>query len=92
MENVKTVGLQQAMTSGVFVSAVTSRAGEKLLNNAKCGKCAYGKSCRGGCPALSIASGGDMMSSDETKCAFFYGGYYEKYCSLMKDWNNLNPV
>ena len=92
MENVKTVGLQQAMTSGVFVSAVTARAGEKLLNNAKCGECAYGKSCRGGCPALSIASGGDMMSSDETKCAFFYGGYYEKYCGLMKDWKNLNPV
>ena len=92
MENVKTDGLQKALTGGRFISAVTKTVGDKLRENAKCGSCVYAKVCQGGCPALSTISGGSMLSSDEYKCAFFFGGWYEKYCRVMGDWKNLNPA
>ena len=93
MENVKTDGLQKALTEGRFISAVTQTVGKKLRENPKCGSCVYGKVCQGGCPALSlISSGGSMLSADEYKCAFFFGGWYEKFCQIMGDWQNLNPI
>ncbi len=92
MENVKTVGLQKALTEGRFISAVRQTVGKKLRENRKCGSCVYARVCQGGCPALSTISGGSMLSTDEYKCAFFFGGWYEKYCRVMGDWKNLNPI
>ena len=93
MENVKTDGLQKVLTEGRFISAITKTVGEKLRENKKCGSCAYAAACQGGCPTLSmISSGGGLLSADEYKCAFFFGGWYERYCRVMGDWKNLNPL
>jgi radical SAM protein with 4Fe4S-binding SPASM domain len=92
MENVKTEGLQKVLTEGRFISAVTQTVGKKLRANEKCSSCIYSKACQGGCPALSSALGGSLLSPDEYKCAFFFGGWYEKYCKVLGDWKNLNPM
>ena len=92
MENVKTVGLQKALTEGRFISAVTQTVGKKYRENPKCGSCVYGRFCQGGCPALSTISGGSMLSADESKCAFFFGGWYERTCRVLGDWQNLNSA
>ena len=92
MDNVKTDGLQKALTSGVFIDAITHTVGEKLRVNPKCGSCSWGKVCQGGCPAVSLLFGGSLLSSDPTKCEFFSSGYYEKYCRILEGWKNLNPI
>ena len=92
MENVKTDGLQKALTEGRFISAITKTVGEKLRENQKCGSCAYAAACQGGCPAISTLFGGSVLSTDEYKCTFFFGGWYEKFCHVMGDWKNLNPI
>lgn len=92
MENVKTLGLQAALTEGRFVSVVTKTAAEKLRANPECAACAWAKSCQGGCPALSLIFGGDILSADRSKCAFFRGGWYDEFCRILDGWTNLNPI
>ena len=92
MDNVKEVGLQKAMTGGVFVDALTHTCGEKLQKNRKCGSCKWGKNCQGGCPAMSSLYDGSLLGTDPTKCAFFENGWYEKYAAIMEGWRNVNPL
>ena len=92
MDNVKEVGLQKAMTGGVFVDALTHTCGEKLQKNKKCGSCKWGKNCQGGCPAMSSLYDGSLLGTDTTKCVFFKNGWYEKYAAVMEGWRNVNPL
>lgn len=92
MDNVKEVGLQKAMTGGVFVDALTHTCGEKLQKNRKCGSCKWGKNCQGGCPAMSSLYDGSLLGTDTTKCVFFENGWYEKYAAVMEGWRNINPL
>lgn len=92
MGNVHNESLKDLLKGGKLVSGITHTVAEKLRENKKCGACRYAKSCQGGCPALSILSGGSMLSSDKYKCVFFENGYYEKFCETMEGWGDLNPL
>jgi len=92
MGNVHTEKLKDLLSGGRLFSSITHTVGEKLQVSTKCGSCRYAKNCQGGCPALSLLTGGSMLSPDLYKCVFFENGYYEKYCSVMEGWRNLTPV
>lgn len=92
MGNVHTDSLKNLLSHGKLYASITHTVGEKLRHNKKCGSCRFAKNCLGGCPALSILSGGNMLSSDQYKCIFFEKGYYEKYCKTMAGWRNLSPL
>ncbi len=87
--NVREKSLKELLTEGPFVDMITCTVGDKLENNKKCASCEYAKYCRGGCPALSLISGGSVFSSDEYKCVFFRKGYYEKYRRAMDGWRRI---
>ena len=36
--------------------------------------------------------GGSLLSPDDYKCAFFEGGWYDRYCETLAGWRNLNPM
>ena len=87
--NVYEKSLRELLTEGPFVDVITSTVGDKLSKNEKCAACRYVKLCHGGCPALSMVSGGSVFSSDEYKCVFFRKGYFEKYCRAMEGWRRI---
>ena len=90
MGNVIMGKLKNLLTEGPLVDAITHTVGEKLRANKKCGTCRFAKLCLGGCPALSILSGGSMLSSDLSKCIFFENGYYDRFRQTLSGWRSLN--
>ena len=90
--NVKQDGLQKLLTKGPLIDAVMQTVGKKRNFSEKCGKCRFFTSCQGGCPAVSMLYGGDILSPDIYKCEFFEGGYYDKYVTALEGWRNLKPL
>lgn len=92
MGNVIRDGLQNVLTDGPLIDHVMQTVKEKRQFSKKCGSCPYFENCQGGCPALSMLFGGNLLSPDDYKCAFFENGYYEKYLEVLSGWNNRNPM
>ncbi len=90
--NVHEKGLRELLTEGPFIDIITSTVGDKLQQNQKCASCRYVKECQGGCPALSLVSGGSVYSSDNYKCVFFRNGYAEKYRKALEGWTDLGAL
>ena len=90
--NVKRDGLKAVLSKGQLTMDVTKTVGEKRSFPGKCGACPYFENCQGGCPALSMLFGGSFLSADDYKCAFFDGGYYEKYQQALSGWRERNPL
>jgi len=91
-ENVKRDGLRKILTESSFSAALDLTVKDKLRANDKCAACPYVRNCQGGCPALSVLSGGDFLSPDGYKCVFFNKGYYEVFCEALSGWKNMNPM
>ena len=91
MGNVKQDSLQKLLSEGPLLEHVTRTVREKREANAKCAACRYFQKCQGGCPALSVLSGGSFLSSDDYKCVFFEGGYFEKLCEALSEWHSMIP-
>ena len=92
MENVKSQGLQKTLQGGSFLTAITHTVGEKRKANEKCGSCRFFENCQGGCPALSVLTGGGMLAPDAYKCIFFENGWYERFCEALDGWENRIPM
>lgn len=92
MENVKRDGLQKVLTEGLLVDQVLKTVREKRAFKAKCSNCRFFENCQGGCAALSMLFGGNLLAPDDYKCAFFENGYYEKYLKALEGWNNIKPM
>ncbi len=92
MGNVKRDGLQKLLTEGPLIDHVMQTVKEKRSFSEKCAGCRFFKNCQGGCPALSMLFGGNLLSADDYKCAFFENGYYDKYLEVLKGWKNGNPL
>ncbi len=91
--NIKERTLQEILTESAFTERVCQSVGDKFESNRECGECKYSYACLGGCPALSILSGGNEFSCDRSKCTFFKGGYYEKFTSIFDDsWTNVRVL
>ena len=86
--NIYTESLKSQLTNGRILSEITQTIGDKIRKNETCASCCYVRACQGGCPALSVISGGSMLSSDLYKCIFFRKGYYERMCHVLEGWNN----
>ena len=87
--NVLKTGLKELLSEGAFIETIHATVREKFEKNPKCASCAYAKVCQGGCPALSLISGGSLFSSDAYKCVYFEKGYYERYCDVLAGWKDL---
>lgn len=90
--NVQEASLKDLLSRGKYIETITKTVGEKMKENDKCRNCRYHNACQGGCPALSLALGGDIMASDLAKCIFFENGYYDRYCQALSGWKNKNPM
>ena len=91
-DNVKTQGLQAVLSEGSFLEAITRTTGEKRQVNEKCRNCRHFEYCQGGCPALSVLTGGSMLAPDAYKCAYFENGWYERFCDALDGWKNISPM
>ena len=92
MGNVKRDGLRKLLTESPLADSVDLRVKDKRRFGGKCAACRFFESCQGGCPALSMLFGGSLLSPDDYKCAFFEGGWYDRYCETLAGWKNLNPM
>jgi len=84
MGNVKREGLQKLLTEGPFIDFIRHMVKDKKKSNPKCGGCKYFGHCQGGCPSLSILTGGNLLASDQFKCIFYEKGYYDRYCEAKQ--------
>ncbi|MBR2834520.1 MAG: radical SAM protein [Coriobacteriales bacterium] len=85
--NMKRDGLKKVLSEGPFVDLVSQTTGMKKEQNPQCAACPYFKCCQGGCPALSILTGGSALAPDLFKCIFFQKGYYDTFRRILWDWN-----
>ena len=90
--NMKRDGLKIVLSEGPFVDFVSQTVGMKKQQNPQCAACPYFKNCQGGCPALSILSGGGALASDAYKCVFFQKGYYDTFCRVLSGWTIKQPL
>lgn len=90
--NMKRDGLKKVLSEGPFIDFVSQTVGDKKRHNVQCAACPYYTCCQGGCPALSILSGGDALSSDAYKCVFFQKGYYDTFRRVLPDWRIKQPL
>ena len=93
--NLHNNSLKEIITKSDYLDLAIAPLLKKILSNNKCAECEYFKACTGGCPALGLLSSGDKIDyyfSDETKCAFFFDGWYQKVIKIMHNWKLLNPL
>ena len=90
--NVKEQGLREVLRGSTFLTSITHTVREKRQANEKCGSCRYFEYCQGGCPALSVLTGGGMLAPDAYKCAYFEDDWYNRFCDVLDGWENMSPM
>lgn len=90
--NVKKDGLQPLLQVGKYIAEVCTPVSSVKEHDQRCGSCRYFRYCLGGCRAIATAFTGDKLAHDPAKCAFFYGGYYEKLRNILSEWEDIEPI
>lgn len=92
--NVKREGLQKLLQGSAYLDCVCQTVRERKEKNGKCGACPYLRHCRGGCPALAILGSetGDILAPDPLRCAFYEGGWYERFVDALEGYKNLTVM
>ena len=54
-------------------------------HNPECMECEFKSMCGCGCRAVALAATDDLLAADPTACAFFKGGYHERFAWVLAD-------
>lgn len=81
--NVKKTPLQSLLSDSKLTEWTFLTLEDLYRVNAKCRDCPYRNACRGGCRALAYGMTGDWRGSDPLRCAYFYGGFYDRVNALV---------
>lgn len=82
--NVKETPLQTLLSDSKLTEWTLLTLKDLYRANAKCRECPYRDACCGGCRALAYGLTGDLYGSDPLRCAYFYGGYYDRVNALVR--------
>ncbi len=81
--NVKKDGLQRHLREGDYLCTVCTTVKDLKEHNEKCADCKWFQYCCGGCRAVGLALTEDVFGSDQSKCLFFEGDYWQKLDSAL---------
>lgn len=82
--DVKQDGLQKILQGGDYIKQVCATVGEVAEHDEKCRTCEHFQYCCGGCRAIALATTGDYLAADPSKCFFWKNGYGEKIKQMME--------
>lgn len=74
----------ECISTPEYMKIADMRVKDFLKVNEKCGTCKFNKYCNGGCRIGALASGKDLMDSNEFLCEMFYGGWIKKIVDTVK--------
>lgn len=81
--NILDTPLSSILSESYYMDASGLRLRDYLSKNRDCAKCPYLDKCLGGCRALGVCEGGNLLSRDSWTCAFFRDGWYEKTLKFL---------
>ena len=84
--NIRDMTLAEALKDSFYMSFIDTRLDTYFQIHPECEACEYRNRCAGGCRGKAAGSG-DLMAKDETACAFFRDGWYDKVRELIKKEN-----
>ena len=90
--DIKARSLRELLHDGKYAGFINCRVRDKAEANAQCGSCPFLPNCRGGCPAVSILTGGGPLERDASSCLFFGDRYYKKIEAALPGFRDLSPM
>ncbi len=93
--NLHDARLKDLVSAGPYIDTVCATVGDLREKTEKCAKCGWFEYCTGGCRAIGLIQSGqrkDLYGADNTKCAFFENGWYERTVQALPGWENGSPV
>jgi len=82
--NVYESPLQELLSDSAFTQQLLVTVARVRDHNPQCGECPFLDLCDCGCRAVALATTDDLLAADQTRCAFFYGGYLERFDALFR--------
>ena len=81
--NVYETPLAELLSDSPFTRQLLVTRDQVRKHNPECMECAFRSLCGCGCRAVALASTDDLLAADPTACAFFKGGYHERFEALL---------
>lgn len=82
--NVYRTPLTELLSDSPFTRRLLVTRARVREHNPECMVCAFRGECDCGCRAIALATSDDPLGKDPTACAFFKGGYRERFESVLK--------
>lgn len=82
--NVYCTPLAVLLSNSPFTRQLLVTRAQVREHNPECRECEYRGSCDCGCRAVALAATDDLLAKDPTACAFFRGGYPERFEAMLK--------
>lgn len=82
--NVYRTPLAELLSDSPFTRQLLVTRAQVRKHNPECLACEYKSVCSCGCRAVALAAADDLLAKDPTACAFFRGGYRERFEAVLK--------
>ena len=82
--NVFTTPLTELLSDSPFTRQLLVTRAQVREHNPECVDCPFRNVCDCGCRAVALAATDDLLAADPTACAFFKGGWQERYTSVLE--------
>lgn len=81
--NIFETTITEALQDSSYMNFIDTRLAAYFEHNPECAVCQYRNRCAGGCRG-NAAGGGDLLGKDESTCALFRDGWYDKMREFLK--------
>jgi radical SAM protein with 4Fe4S-binding SPASM domain len=82
--NVYRTPLTELLSDSPFTRQLLVTRARVREHNPECRECGFRSLCGCGCRAVALAATDDLLGKDPTACAFFKGGYRERFEAVLK--------
>lgn len=81
--NVYQTPLTELLSNSPFTKQLLVTLAQVREHNRECKDCEFASLCNCGCRAVALAATDDLLSADPTTCAYFKGGYHERFKAVL---------
>ena len=81
--NVYETPLAELFSDSPFTRRLLVTRAHVRAHNPECMECEFRSMCGCGCRAVALAATDDLLAADPTACAFFKGGYQERFKAVL---------
>ncbi len=85
--NVYETPLAELLSDSPFTHQLLVTRAQVREHNPQCQECEFTHLCNCGCRAVAMAATDDLLGADPTRCAYFKGGYHERFKKLLTTRN-----